>query len=60
MSQEFKTGPLSAVWAKLGQYRMWVLVSPAFLQVLLFFKTGFLHQVFSRQPPGFRYRGMAR
>ena len=37
MSQEFKTGPLSAVWAKLGQYRMWVLVSPAFLQVLLFF-----------------------
>jgi putative spermidine/putrescine transport system permease protein len=37
MSQEFGTGRLSMLWAKLGQYRMWVLVSPAFFQVLLFF-----------------------
>lgn len=37
MGQEFKPGPFSAVWEKLGQYRMWVLVSPAFFQVLLFF-----------------------
>ena len=37
MGQEFRPGPFSAVWAKLGQHRMWVLVSPAFFQVLLFF-----------------------
>jgi putative spermidine/putrescine transport system permease protein len=37
MSKEFKTGPLSAVWATIGRNRLWVLVSPAFFQVLLFF-----------------------
>jgi len=37
MSQEFKTGPFDALMTRLGQYRMWVLVSPAFLQVILFF-----------------------
>lgn len=37
MNREFEVGPLSAAGAKLRQYRLWVLVSPALLQVILFF-----------------------
>jgi ABC-type spermidine/putrescine transport system permease subunit I len=37
MGEEFKTGCLTVLWTKLARYRMWILVSPAFLQVLLFF-----------------------
>jgi len=37
MGEEFKTGCLTVLWTKLARYRMWILISPAFLQVLLFF-----------------------
>jgi ABC-type spermidine/putrescine transport system permease subunit I len=37
VSQEFKVGLFSSMYARFGQYRLWILLSPAFFQVLLFF-----------------------
>lgn len=37
MSQEIRVGLFSSVWGRVGQYRIWILLSPAFFQVVLFF-----------------------
>lgn len=37
MEQQVKVGLVSAYWARIGQYRFWILLAPAFVQVIFFF-----------------------
>jgi len=36
-AQQIQVGLVSGFWARFGQYRFWILLSPAFLQVIFFF-----------------------
>jgi putative spermidine/putrescine transport system permease protein len=37
MEQQLRVGRISAYWARAGQYRLWILLTPAFVQVVFFF-----------------------
>lgn len=37
MEQQLKVGLVSAYWARIGQHQFWILLAPAFIQVIFFF-----------------------